>query len=190
MARRFYTGDVPCEGCGKTGAESRRESRDSVCLHCLDDLKRYREIRKRTENQKDAYVQFRVIQHAIPYLSGNDAYNNLISSLRELFTLLDTPEQDCKPKMEEVKHGNYYNDSFSIQRISDTTPWGAQAGAFHKTYFAIREDLAYALSALITSMENYGDAALKQGKKEGANLLKRLGTEDLLPDEFVKSVKK
>lgn len=37
----MYLGDIPCSGCGKTGKESRRPTKDSICYQCMDDLNKY-----------------------------------------------------------------------------------------------------------------------------------------------------
>ena len=35
---KIYVGDVPCPCCGKTGSESKRSARDSICFKCMDEL--------------------------------------------------------------------------------------------------------------------------------------------------------
>lgn len=183
---RTYLGDVPCSGCGKTGKESRRPTKDSICYQCMDDLNKYRKILERNTGNKDTYVEFDVIAHEIRY-TADDNYNNLIGALKQLFISLDTPEADKRSTATpKVRHGNYYNNSFKILReynysYNGETRWGEGA-------FTIREDIAINLDSLMTALENYSHGVYLQGKKDGGNLLKSLGAQEISPDEFVERI--
>ena len=54
--------------------------------------------------------------------------------------------------------------------------------------FIIREDIALALDALVGSIENFVNTVKVESKREGANLLKQLGTQQIRPDEFIERV--
>jgi hypothetical protein len=184
---RIYTGDVPCAGCGKSGKENRRPSRDSICYQCMDDLKTYQKILERNKGNKDAYVNFSVIDHKIWYLSGDD-YGDLIAALRQLFTALDTPNADRHSiDVPEIKHGTYYSSSFSIFRHYEYTYNGMTH--YGEGAFVIREDIALILDSLLSALENYSTTVYAEGKKDGGNLLKRLGKHEITPDEFAERIK-
>ena len=184
---RIYTGDIPCPGCGKSGKESRRTSRDSICFRCMDDLRAYREILERTKNNKDTYVEFRVINNEIKYLSCNEDYDNLIAALKQLFISLDSPEMDKNSTgTPKIEHGNYHNNSFSIQRDYKYMWNGSEYRG--NASFVIREDIAINMDSLVTAIENYSNAVYLLGKKDGGNLLKSLGRQEISPDEFIEKI--
>lgn len=54
--------------------------------------------------------------------------------------------------------------------------------------FIIREDIAINLDSLMTALENYSHGVYLQGKKDGGNLLKSLGAQEISPDEFVERI--
>lgn len=182
---RIYVGDAPCPCCGKPGNESRRSARDSICFKCMDELIEYKAIQKRTANHKKEYVEFWVKYFDTPYITEKDDYYNLIVSLRNLFSALDSPEMK-HDNMKEVTHGNHYNESFAIKRPFKVMWKGyeySETGSF-----IIREDIALALDALVGSIENFVNTVKMESKKEGANLLKQLGTQQIRPDEFIERV--
>lgn len=182
----MYLGDVPCSGCGKPGKESRRPTKDSICYQCIDDLNKYRKIIERNAGNKDTYVEFDVIAHEIRY-TADDNYNYLIGALKQLFISLDTPEADKRSTATpKVQHGNYYNSSFKIQRDYSYSYKGEIRRG--ESTFIIREDIAINLDCLITALENYSHGVYLQGKKDGGNLLKSLGAQEISPNEFVERI--
>ncbi|GAB6120987.1 hypothetical protein [Dysgonomonas termitidis] len=184
--KKLYTGDIPCSGCGRLTKECRRYYRESICFDCENDLRKYHEIKRRTKEQKDTYAQFSVINSEFVYLSDDPDYANLISALRFLFELLDTPAQEIPDEspIAKVQHGKYWNNSFSIMRRINGY------GNSIQYPFVIREDIALALDALLTCIEEYSKKTYQAGKKDGANLLKRLGTQEITTFEFLEKVKK
>lgn len=184
---RMYLGNIPCPACGKTGIERQRPSRDSICYHCMDDLKEYRRILERNASNKDTYVDFEVITHEITY-TADDNYNNLIGALKQLFISLDTPEADKKStENPQLHHGKYYNNSFSIRNECRYFSYKGEA-RIAKVAFVIREDIAINLDSLMTALENYSQGVYLKGKKDGGNLLKSLGSHEISPDEFIERI--
>lgn len=182
--KRLYTGDVPCPGCGRTYPECKRHYKESICFECERELRKFKEIKRRTQNQKESFVDFMVDDIHIPHLSTDDSYVNFYNSLRYLLELLDTPERDelKDGPLAKVRHGLYYNSSFAIGR--------GDRGYGNVIFpFVIREDIAYAVDAFLTCIEGYSHAVYLKGKREGANLLQRLGNQELSPDEFIAAVK-
>ncbi|EGK00488.1 hypothetical protein [Dysgonomonas gadei] len=184
--KKLYTGDVPCPGCGRSTKECRRHYRESICFDCENDLRKYAEIKRRTKEQKDTYAEFSVKNSEFVYLSLDPDYANLISALRFLFELLDTPGPEIvnSNPMVKVEHGKYWNASFAIMRRVN----GYGGSTQHP--FVIREDIALALDALLTCIEEYSKKTYQAGKKDGANLLKRLGTQEITTFEFLEEIKK
>ena len=113
---RIYVGNTPCPCCGKPGNESRRSAKDSICFKCMDELIEYKAIQKRTVNHKKEYVEFWVQYFDTPYITEKDDYYNLIASLRNLLSALDSPEMKHE-NMKEIIHGNHYNESFAIKPL-------------------------------------------------------------------------
>lgn len=179
---RIHAGDAPCPCCGKSGKESRRSARDSICFKCMDELIECKAMQKRTANHKKEYVEFWVKYLDAPYIAGKDDCCNPIASLRNLFSALDSPEMKHE-NMKEVAHGNHYDESFAIKR-----PYKAMRKGYEypkEGSFIIREDIALALDALAGSVENFVNTVKPESKKEGADLLKQLGTQQIRPDEFI-----
>ncbi len=52
---RFYEGDKPCPGCGRTGRQVARISKDDLCDDCKTALKIGKTIIKERELQRDLY---------------------------------------------------------------------------------------------------------------------------------------
>ena len=50
---RYYTGDLPCIGCGKTGREKARLSKDSLCSDCRSTLRIGREVVEKRKLQNN-----------------------------------------------------------------------------------------------------------------------------------------
>ena len=182
---RLYKGDVPCPACGKTGTESRRWSRDSICHKCMDDLNEYRKIKDTVKRRKDTYTRLKIINNSIKCYSSNSDYSNLIIAIESLIQSLDCPEMD-KSTQGEVVHGKSWGP-FKIMRREDASLYDAG----HYTVevpFTLREDIALLIDGLITAIENYSEAIYLLGKKDGANLLKGLGTHAISPDEFIDKI--
>jgi hypothetical protein len=152
----------------------------------MDDLKTYQKILERNKGNKDTYVNFSVIDQKIWYLSGDD-YGNLIAALKQLFTALDTPEAEIRSSnAPKIHHGVYYSNSFAIRRSYKYTQDGTEYSVDGE--FVIREDIALILDTLLSALENYSNTVYAEGKKDGGNLLKRLGKHEITPDEFMERV--
>ena len=186
---RVYIGDNPCSGCGKTGIEARRHYKDGICWNCLDDLKKFRDIEKRTEGRSDKLVKFRIIRHEIPYITSSSDYENLIKSIEELLIKLDVPDGD-NVATEKLYYGSYHSPSFSIERkFQGVSSTGESFYCSHGD-FTIREDIAIQVYTLMQAVENFAKTAYSKGKQDGSDLLQSLAVERIKPSDFYEEVKR
>lgn len=169
---RIYMGDTPCPGCGKPASISRRAYKDGICFNCMRDLQDMKNIKEQKATQKESYVRFFIGSFSAHYLSSftgdTTGFDCLVAAIKGLLISLNNPEKEW---ITDFRH-SYSSYSFPI-----------------KTDIILREDTALALDAMLTAIENYSHDVYSKGKKDGSNLLCRLGKQEITPSEFIEARK-
>ena len=165
---RYYTGDLPCIGCGKTGREKARLSKDSLCFDCKNILRLGFDVAEKRKLQIDLISDVDISLTGLRYLSSGET-GNVIAAFREFLETISEVEKiaNCKKK-----HIGYYDNSHS-RNIGP---------------FRFNIDSADKLECLILALNQYTASVYKDGVKHGSNLLMRLNEGELTPDAFLKRV--
>ena len=80
---KMYEGDKPCPGCGRTGKEEPRQSKDGLCRDCQESLRIGKAIVKEHELDRKYYLMDDLIKgqltwYQIPIKEVDRALRNLL----------------------------------------------------------------------------------------------------------------
>ncbi len=94
---RYYTGDLPCIGCGKTGREKGRLSKYSLCFDCKSILRLGFDVAEKRKLQKDLISDVDISLTGLRYLSSGET-GNVIAAFREFLETISEVEKiaNCK----------------------------------------------------------------------------------------------
>ena len=167
---RYYTGDSPCIGCGKTGREKARLSKDSLCSDCRSTLRIGREVVEKRKLQKDLISDVIVFMTGLRYLSSGET-DDIVAAFREFLESVSISEAEKTANCKAKCIGSYDNS------------YSRSIGPFR-----FNVDSADKLECLILALNQYTESVYKDGVKHGSNLLMRLNEGELTPDAFIKRV--
>jgi len=165
---RLYKGDAPCPGCGKTGRQKERYSKDSLCWDCKRLLNLGNEVSKIRTSQTDKITKVNVYMTGLHYLSSGETHNCIVA-LREFLKSISDKEKEDNCQSRSI--GFYdHSDSKNIRGIK------------------MPPDAAEHLDTFVTALNLYSKAVYASGVKYGSNLLMQLNEGELTPNTFLKRV--
>ena len=143
---RQYTGEAKCHGCGKSGSESTRLEKESLCYKCEDVLRKGKEYIRLLEEDNCKYSLFRVFRSAFLW---NSACFNEVS---ELLKSLDVGYNKANANKSD---NDYYIGSYA---------------SGHTTVY-LKETVAEKMKLFIDAVKKELEEQLKRGQEEGTSLL-------------------
>ena len=199
----MYKGKLPCIGCGKTGEEAPRKSKDCLCEDCENSLKIGRAIvrERNLESKNYCFDEFKIgslkwytytgdIENALINLLntfsqfkdtnkiwgfGNPLYSNkLVSNLGASHeVIIPTETFEAAKKLCEVL--KEVNDDLEEKR---------------RTYKAVLDkELAEEKNQLYKELAAEKNKIYNDGVRYGRNLLVQLNNGEIAPNEILKDVK-
>ena len=161
----------PCPGCGEV--DNRRKTTE-VCRVCQDKLRKYDALQNALEKQNSEKVPvvFAKRNYQTQYfhiMDKSDLNRQLQSAFHELARAATTNAVDYPGR----------DNLIYILGGGDYSVYGGQS-----QYGYMPEKLAFAIKNLHELIQPSLDAAYSAGKQHGHNLLGRLATGDIAPNEF------
>ena len=166
---KYYKGDIPCSGCGKTGRERERLSKRDLCWSCKSLLRLGNDVAEKRKSQTELISDVKVHLNGLRYISSGET-DDCVAAFREFLESIPEVEKIANCQTKHI--GNY--DAFSCSR---------SVGSFRMTV-----NSADKLECLIIALNQYSKSVYKDGVKHGSNLLMRLNEGELTPNDFVKRV--
>lgn len=191
---KLYKGTAPCPGCGRTGEEVARSSKESLCYDCIDTLKIGRTIVKERNLDRKRFLMDDLTTGFMTWYQIRD--KDIDKSLRELlwtFSQFDSRyavgycRQDSM--LAGYAGGGTSHDCFVLPKVTFE--------AARKLCHAIKD----AVDELNRERDNYKDELDKKlneernriyndGVAHGRNLLMQLNRGEISVNDFEKPVKK
>lgn len=191
----MYKGDAPCAGCGKTGAEQPRKSKDALCFECRDLLLLGRQFSDHCTRIHSSFI--------IPELSIMTAqwYSIRIRSIEQSFISL--LKSFCHFDTRFVNRGYQFNrgilfgsvDAFTASHTlilpNETIEYASELAkrliSFCNELDKERENYKRELDELLKTQKN---DIYNQGIEHGRNLLAQLNSGEITVEEMNKRFEK
>lgn len=181
----MYKGKEPCQGCGKTGREVSRYSKNQLCPPCMDSLKLGR---VREYEEKFQYVSLN--QHYFAFHTPKTEIN-LNTTVHKFLKSLDTGERMGK-YVEDIKYSWGSNrEAFSIPK-----PLYEPLKQFFNEMEAYLREYADKVEAESSKfyydrkkiLQEERDKIYNEGVEMGRNLLMQLESGGLSMEDFAKNL--
>ena len=189
-----YKGNKPCPGCGRTGADNPRMSKDGLCLDCTEHLDIGRQLCKERGLERG---RFNLDELTTGFMTWYQIHNKEIDGcLRDLlrtFSQFDKKYAGEYCRQDTMLAGyagcGTSHDDFVIPKVT----FEAAKKLCHAIEDAVgelnREREAYKkrLDAELAEQKN---DIYNEGVAHGRNLLFQLNNGEITPDDFTKRIKK
>lgn len=192
---KLYNGTAPCPGCGRTGEEVARRSKESLCHDCMNALEIGKAIVKERNLDRNYYLMddLRIglmTWYTIPIREIENALTDLLST----FSQFDS-------KHVVMKGG--FNGSILVGKLEATT--ARDRFVLPDITFDAAKRLCHAIKDAVDELnrerDNYKDELDKKlneernriyndGVAHGRNLLMQLNSGEISVNDFEKPVKK
>lgn len=191
---KLYKGTAPCPGCGRTGEEVARSSKESLCHDCLDTLKIGRAIVKERNLDRKYFLMDDLTMGYMVWYQIRD--KDIDKSLRELLRTFS--QFDCR-YAEGYRQQNYMLAGYAGSGTS------SDSFVLPKVTFEAAKKLCHAIEDAVVELnrerDNYKDELDKKlneernriyndGVAHGRNLLMQLNRGEISVNDFEKPVKK
>ena len=191
----MYKGNAPCLGCGKTGEEKPRHSKDSLCYDCIDLLNIGRATFQEKEREREIYSMDDLMTafmtwYAIPVPEIDHAMRDLLRTFSKFDQrysggasvhcdrMLAGAADSCTSHDNFVLPKETFEAAKKLCQILKDTSWN------------LKRDRENYKKELQKQLANEKDAIFNEGVKYGRNLLFQLNNNEITPDQFVAPVKK
>jgi hypothetical protein len=192
---KLYKGNAPCLGCGRTGEERPRYSKDSLCPDCQAALEIGKTIVKEKELDRKFYSMDELMTanmtwYAIPVQEIDNALRKLLHT----FSQFDTRYAKWKGGTQDTYLAGHAgcgtaNDRFCIPTITFDAA---------KELCQTIKDAAWELKSktekyreeLQAELASEKDRIFNEGVEKGRNILMQLNNNEITPDQFIKLIKK
>lgn len=162
---------APCPGCGDT--DLYRE-KDKVCPECSRLLGRVKEIEKKEKSGENNLIGVRFGEryhwNQYIYTRGDFESEKIVSAFHRLALASSVHSLNSE--------ANFNEDIILLGKI--------EGGAVR---FLMNKEIAESIRDLRNMIQPLIDSAYARGKEDGHNLLMRLASGDLSPNEYLKNTK-
>lgn len=192
---KWYEGNAPCPGCGKTGAEVARKSKDSLCDNCLNELAIGRQICAERHLERNNYLMDDLqIGVMTWYTVRIREIDNALSTLLHSFSRFDRRYAPFNgPYEKAVLTGEL---STAISRDFFVLPSVTFEAAkklcdeIRKLCNELNQDRDNYKKELEDQLRDMKNAIFNDGVQYGRDLLHQLNSGDITADELNKFIKK
>jgi len=194
VAMKYYEGNAPCPGCGRTGNEMPRKGKDCLCDECMAQLQIGRAISKERGLERNFYKMDDIMGYQMTwYTIHNHKIEKALCHLLHTFSQFEA-------------HGGRVsyapgNDGVLVGRIEAVT--ARHSFVLPKETFDAARELCQAVkdvaSQLDQDRDNYRkelnaeldeqkDEIYNAGIQKGRNLLFQLNAGAITPDDFAQKL--
>lgn len=156
----------PCPGCGKV---DRYREADKVCKSCQHLIKRAKDLQEEEAPRDSVFVRFSAVHHWNEYIYTRGAFASEI--IMKAFVRLALAAS--VPSLNEAWEDG---DLYILGKLS--------SGSADR--YLMNKEIAEAIKDLRFIAQDLIDSVYKKGKEDGHNLLMRLASGDISPNEYLK----
>lgn len=191
---KFYKGSVPCPGCGKTGEQQPRESKDALCYECQQHVSIGRALAKEKGLERKYYKFDDLCEAEMTWYSIRT--RELDKAVRELLKTFS--QFDRRFAEREIReHGQLSTifdactarDHFVLPKVTFEA-----ARAFVITVQQLSRDLEREKEdyrkELQSELAKQKNDIYNEGVRRGRNLLLQLNSGEITPADFAKDIKR
>lgn len=191
---KLYKGTAPCPGCGRTGEEKTRSSKESLCNDCMDTLKIGRAIvKERNLDRKYFLMDDLTLGYMVWYQIRDKDIDKSLRELLRTFSQFDCRYAEGYRQQNYMLAGRAGSGTSSDCFVLPTVTFEAAKKLCHAIEDAVGE--------LNRERDNYKDELEKKlneernriyndGVAHGRNLLMQLNSGEISVNDFEKPVKK
>ena len=171
----MYTGKEKCQGCGKSGNEKARGTKDHLCQDCKNLI-----ALGKTQIFESNIKYVLLFQN---YHAYNDQLNNHVHALLESLNNPDAkPEKQVDPLLYSWgSNGKYYTIDTRFFK-----PLQQLFGELNQILNNVKKDLQSIPDKVRTETQKYKNEIYNQGVTKGRNLLIQLNNEEISANDFTK----
>lgn len=184
----MYRGKEVCQGCGKTGADQWRNSKNELCRDCKTEIAAGRLAIEKSNNLSGDYIRFDA-------MTPNSYYTDWVidNKLREPAH----PKGECFKYLSAGFNNDIPGSSSAVtnavnQLLEFVSEPRAEVldGEFVRTddhrgrSYRVPKHFGKVIFRLISALSMYSRRLAKESKAEGANLLQGLATGEYTTDQF------
>lgn len=192
---KLYEGPVPCPGCGRTGKEKARKSKDSLCYDCQDMLGIGRAISKERSLARNYYRMDDLrlgdmTWYTIPIREVNDALKELLKKFSEF----DRQYVGYKGTPTESQLAGRIGATTSRDTyiLPDVTFAAAKqlCESIKEICWQLKKDREKYKEELDQKLNEERNLIYNEGVAHGRNLLMQLNSGEISVNDFEKPIKK
>lgn len=191
---KYYQGKSPCPGCGRTGEQQPRKSKDGLCYDCEKQLGIGRALAKERALERNFYkIDELRVAHLTWYSVRTPELDRALRELLKTFSQFDTQFASVETR----EHGHLSTRSDAVTAFDNIVlprVTFEAARAFVLTVMQLSADLEKEkdnyrkeLQAELAQQKN---DIYNEGVRRGRDLLFQLNSGEITPADFTKNIKR
>ena len=191
----MYKGKEKCAGCGRSGEEVWRFSKDSLCHDCQDTLNigralvREKNLDRKNYNMDELMTAF-MTWYAVPVPEIDAALRELLRTFSQFDTRYSGGVSALQKKFLAGQAGcGTSHDNFCLP-ICTFEAARNLCKIIEKTSWDLKMDREHYKEELQEELAKQKDEIFNEGVKHGRNLLMQLNNNEITPNQFIEPVKK
>ena len=191
----MYKGKEKCAGCGRTGEEKWRFSKDSLCHDCQDTLNigralvREKNLDRKNYNMDELMTAF-MTWYAVPVPEIDAALRELLRTFSQFDTRYSGGVSAVQTKYLAGQAGcGTSHDNFCLPTCTFEAARNL-CKIIEKTSLDLKRDREHYKEELQEELAKQKDEIFNEGVKHGRNLLMQLNNNEITPEQFIAQVKK
>ena len=192
---KLYKGKEPCLGCGRTGEEKPRYSKDCLCPDCQDTLNigrtlvKEKNLDRKNYNMDELMTAF-MTWYAVPVPEIDKALRELLRTFSQFDTRYSGGVSALQTKFLAGQAGSGTSHENFCLPICTFEAARNLCKIIEKTSWDLKKDREHYKEELEKELAKQKDEIFNEGVEKGRNLLMQLNNNEITPDQFIKPIKK
>ncbi len=184
--RLKYEGKQPCAGCGKSGEDKPRASKDELCEDCKTHIIIGRELKKDLRD-KD-YILASAQWYKLEFYNSKIGGEEISQAFNKLFDLLERPGLPWYDRIELVKREGVTSCRSMVMRTDYALAIKALVDALQKQQSAYRKGMEQIEKDRADVIKKTKNKLFNDGVKYGRSLLVQLNKGEITLADFEKEI--
>lgn len=190
---KYYNGQAPCPGCGRTGEQVARKAKDALCHDCEEQLRIGRAIARDRQLERNYYrLDDLIIAKMTWYTIQVEEIDKKLRNLLRTFSVFDARNASYIPSHEACLAGRIEavtaHDCFVLPRVTlDAAK--ELCGALKDACWDLKKQRENYRKELDAQLADQKNEIFNQGVARGRNLLLQLNRGEISIDTFQAVVK-
>lgn len=188
----IYKGKVPCLGCGRTGEEHPRFSKDGLCTECAEALEIGKALIAERNLERGSYCLEELTKAFLTwYTISIDKIDRALRNLLSKFSKFDSQyAAGCTHKAIVGKFSATCGRDVFVLPTETYEAAQELCKAIQDASYEIEQKRANYKKELDAQLADEKNKIFNEGVAYGRNLLIQLNNNEITPDEFAKPVKR